>query len=243
MRVQLGCLVLALMLGGCVSKATHERAIEDARAELNRETARADKLAKALEEAERKGASEETLKELAKLRAQQARVQERLRLFEEFIEKFKAMIDAGRLNIVVRRGRIVLVMPTDVLFDPGKTEIKEEGEAALREIAKALRTVRGRRFQVMGHTDSTPIRKEEFPSNWELSCARALVVVHYLIKQGVRANTLSAAGYGQTDPVAGNGTGSGRARNRRIEIALLPNIEELIELPVLEKYQQSDVVE
>ncbi|MCU0692134.1 MAG: OmpA family protein [Polyangiaceae bacterium] len=222
------------LLSGCVSRATHEQALNDARTATEQEKARAEKLAEALEQAELRGASDETRKELEALRAQKARVEQRLRLFEEFVQKFKSMIDAGRLKIVARQGRIVLVMSTDVLFDPGKTEIKKEGEEALAEIAKNLGPVRGRRFQVVGHTDSTPIHKEQFPSNWELSTARALVVVHYLIRRGVRASTLSAAGYGQYDPVAPNTTDDGRAQNRRIEITLVPNIEELIDLPVVE---------
>jgi chemotaxis protein MotB len=72
---------------------------------------------------------------------------------------------------------------------------------------------------------------KEFESNWELSTARALVVVHFLVGKGVNAKTLSAAGYGEYDPVDSNGSNAGRAKNRRIEIVLQPDIEDLVALP------------
>jgi chemotaxis protein MotB len=93
-----------------------------------------------------------------------------------------------------------------------------------------------RSFQVAGHTDSLPIKKKgEFTSNWELSTERAVVVVKFLAQQGVSSNVLSAAGYGEFDPIASNGDNSGRAKNRRIEISLVPNIEELISAPELKE--------
>ena len=114
-----------------------------------------------------------------------------------------------------------------MLFDEGKTELKPEGKQAIVEIAKVLKTVGGRRFQVSGHTDNLPIVTKSYPSNWELSTERAVVVVKLLLRDGVRATGLSAAGYADVDPVAPNATPQGRAKNRRIEIVLVPNIEEL----------------
>lgn len=228
-----------------VPQAKYDKALKDAsdaraaadesqkrEVELNAEIER---LRKALAEAEAKGTSDETRAELEELRKQKAAVEARLRVFEEFLQKFKTMIDAGRLKVVVRRGQIVLVMATDVLFDLGKTDIKPDGKAALSELAATLRTVAGRRFQVAGHTDTTRIVSKEFASNWELSTARALVVVKFLIARGVNKKSLSAAGYGEFDPVDSNGTTVGRAKNRRIEIMLQPNIEDLVALPALQE--------
>jgi len=93
--------------------------------------------------------------------------------------------------------------------------------------------VQGRRFVVEGHTDNLPIQTKEFPSNWELSTARAVVVVKLLVAERVRPAVLSAAGYAEFDPVGNNTGAGGRAKNRRIEIILLPNIEELIKIPDL----------
>jgi chemotaxis protein MotB len=219
-----------------VKDARDARADAEARDKRTRELeAELERVRQALRQAEERGTSDETRAELEELRKQKAAVEARLRVFEDFLQKFKKMIDAGRLKVSVRRGQIVLVMATDVLFDPGKTEIKPEGKSALAELAATLRTVGGRRFQVAGHTDTTPIKSKEFRSNWELSTARSLEVVHLLVKRGVRKKALSAAGYGEHDPVASNGTAGGRSKNRRIEITLQPNIEDLVALPALEE--------
>jgi flagellar motor protein MotB len=176
--------------------------------------------------------SAELTAQLEELRKQKAAAEARAALFNEFVAKFKKMIDAGRVTIHVRRGRIVLSLRNDVLFDEGKVDLKPAGKDSLKEIAQALRTVSSRSFQVAGHTDNLPINSKEFPSNWELSTERAVVVVKFLAQQGVSATALSAAGYSEFDPVAPN-TPDARAKNRRIEISLVPNIEELISLPEL----------
>jgi chemotaxis protein MotB len=177
--------------------------------------------------------SAELTAELDELKKQKAAADARAALFNEFVSKFKKMIDAGRVRISVRRGRIVLSLHNDVLFDEGKTDLKPDGKQALTEIAQALKTVSSRLFQVAGHTDNLPIKNKEFASNWELSTARAVVVVKFLAQQGVSSAVLSAAGYGEFDPVASNGDATNRSKNRRIEISLVPNIEELISIPEL----------
>ena len=178
--------------------------------------------------------SAELTSQLDDLRKQKAAAEQRAALFNEFVAKFKKMIDAGKVRIGVRRGRIVLSLHNDVLFDEGKTDLKPEGKQALAEIGQALKTVSARSFQVSGHTDNLPIKnKEPFASNWELSTARAVVVVKFLADKGVNPAVLSAAGYGEFDPVAANGDAASRSKNRRIEISLVPNIEELISIPEL----------
>jgi chemotaxis protein MotB len=171
--------------------------------------------------------------QLDELRKQKAAADARAALFNEFVAKFKKMIDAGRVRLGVRRGRVVLSLRNDVLFDEGKTDLKTEGKQALSEIGQALKTVPGRLFQVAGHTDNLPIKNKEYASNWELSTARAVTVVKFLAAQGVNSAVLSAAGYGEFDPVSANGDEKNRAKNRRIEISLVPNIEELISIPEL----------
>jgi chemotaxis protein MotB len=171
--------------------------------------------------------------QLDELRKQKAAADARAALFNEFVAKFKKMIDAGRVRLGVRRGRVVLSLRNDVLFDEGKTDLKPEGKQALSEIGQALKTVPGRLFQVAGHTDNLPIKNKEYASNWELSTARAVTVVKFLAAQGVSSAVLSAAGYGEFDPVSANGDEKNRAKNRRIEISLVPNIEELISIPEL----------
>ena len=83
---------------------------------------------------------------------------------------------------------------------------------------------------VAGHTDNVAIKTARFPSNWELSSQRAIEVAKYMIAQGVDATHISAAGYGEYDPVVANDTPENKQANRRIEIIVMPNIEELPKL-------------
>jgi chemotaxis protein MotB len=141
------------------------------------------------------------------------------------------MVDAGDLSIALRDGRMVLQLPNDVLFDTGRVEIKPGGQAALKQVSTVLKTLEGRHLQIAGHTDNVPIDTARFPSNWELSTARGVEVVRFLIAQGVPPTTLAAAGYGEFDPVAANDNPKGRASNRRIEITLQPNVDEMVSVP------------
>jgi chemotaxis protein MotB len=179
-------------------------------------------LSKALDDAKRR---------LDELRKAQAAADARAQLFKDFIHKLKSMIDAGELRVAMRAGRLVIQLPNDVLFDSGQTAIKHAGKQALAALAKVLATTPGRSFQVAGDTDNVPIQTDRFPSNWELSTARAVEVVHFLVSQGVDPRAVSAAGYGEFDPVASNDTPDGRAKNRRIEITLQPKLDELVAAP------------
>jgi chemotaxis protein MotB len=170
---------------------------------------------------------------LEELRKAQAAAEARAQLFQQFVQKLRKMIDAGQLKVAMRAGRLVIQLPNDVLFDSGQTLIKPAGKEALGQLAKVLVTVRARAFQVGGHTDNVPIQTARFPSNWELSTARAVEVVKLLIAQGEDPHALSAAGYGEFDPVAGNDSPEGRAKNRRIELTLQPNLDELVAAPAV----------
>jgi chemotaxis protein MotB len=176
-------------------------------------------------------ALESTKVRLEELRKAQAAADARAALFKQLALKFQKMIDAGQLKVALRNGRMVIQMANDVLFDSGQTDIKASGKATLVQVADVLRTIQNRRFQVTGDTDNVPIQTALYPSNWELSTRRAVEVVHFLVSQGVRPEVLSAAGYSEFDPVASNDSPQGRTRNRRIEIVLQPNIDELVAVP------------
>jgi chemotaxis protein MotB len=170
---------------------------------------------------------------LDELRKAQAAADARTALFRELALKFQKMIDAGQLKIVLRNGRMVIQLANDVLFDSGQTELKPGGQQALAQIAAVLSSLKERRFQVAGHTDNVPITSSSsrFGSNWELSTARAVEVLRFLVAHGVKPEGLSAAGYGEFDPIASNDSAGSRGRNRRIEITLQPNIDELVAVP------------
>jgi len=231
-------LFLVLALAGCgIPKSQYDAAVADEQKKAKDQKDADDKqlaeMRARLAELESKQTDEQTRAELEELKAQKTAADARAKLFDDFIKKFQKMIDAGKLDITMRRGQIVLALATDVLFDQSKTEIKPEGKTALDEVAAALKGISGRRFQVAGHTDTYPIKTKEFPSNWELSTARAVSVVKLLVGAGVKAEALSAAGYAEFDPAQSNASDRGRSKNRRIEIVLVPNIEELVKMPEL----------
>jgi chemotaxis protein MotB len=203
--------------------------------QLRRELARLGKNADALlaEKGTLSSALADAKSRLEDLRKAQAAAEARAALFKQLALKFQKMIDAGELKVALRNGRMVLELPNDVLFDSGQTVIKPAGKQALSKIATILRTISDRHFQVAGDTDNVPIVTALFPSNWELSTRRAVEVVHFLVAQGMRPDLLSAAGFGEFDPIAPNDSAEGRAKNRRIEISLQPNIDELVSLPTV----------
>ncbi|MFA5275837.1 MAG: OmpA family protein [Candidatus Omnitrophota bacterium] len=119
---------------------------------------------------------------------------------------------------------LVITVVGDLLFNSGKDEIRPEAFPLLNKVATVLKENMAQ-FQVgiEGHTDNDPIAQTSWKSNWELSSARALSVLHYLInKKGLSPDRLSAIGYGEFQPVASNGTIEGKQLNRRVEIVILP---------------------
>jgi chemotaxis protein MotB len=125
------------------------------------------------------------------------------------------------------QGRLTVTILDRVMFDSGEAILKPDGQAVMRKVAAFLAGHTNLQIQVIGHTDNMPIRpdaRSRFASNWELSTARALAAVHFLTEQaGVDPRRVGAVGYGEYRPIADNATAEGRARNRRIEIAILPN--------------------
>ncbi len=210
-----------------VDEATAESA--NLRAELAKLGTNADALLS--EKGTLASALNESRARLEELRRAQAAAEMRARVYRDLALRLKKMVDAGDLAIVLRDGRMVLQLANDVLFESGQIDIKARGQAALKQLAVVLRSLEGRHFQVAGHTDNVPIETARFPSNWELSTARGVQVVRFLVAQGVPTAVLAAAGYGEFDPVGPNDNPKGRERNRRIEITLQPNVDEMVAVP------------
>ena len=164
-----------------------------------------------------------------------AKAKARIEMFKNMLAKFKKMMESGKIKIRIANNKMIVEMASAILFPSGKAKLSEEGETALAEVASILSTIGDRAFQVAGHTDNIPIDNKNFGSNWELSAARAVAVVEFMIEKGMAAENLSAAGYADTQPVAGNLSEEGRAQNRRIEIVLQPSLDELPDLSSLEK--------
>jgi chemotaxis protein MotB len=124
-------------------------------------------------------------------------------------------------TVIQRRGLVVRVLTDKLLFDSGQAKLQAAGDPLLEEVAQLLNVDQSHPITVEGHTDNVPIATAEFPSNWELSTARATTVVRFLIAHGVSAGRLAAAGYAALHPVASNATDAGRASNRRVDIVLM----------------------
>jgi chemotaxis protein MotB len=147
--------------------------------------------------------------------------------FRKLVARFRRMTEVGTLKVEIRDNRMIVSVGAQVLFDPGKTQLRKEGAEALAQITAVLKDVPERDFQVAGHTDNVAIRSARFRSNWDLSTARAVEVVNVMVANGMDAKRLSAAGYGDQAPIGPNANPEGRTKNRRIEIVLMPKLDEL----------------
>ena len=118
-------------------------------------------------------------------------------------------------------GTITVTLPNAILFSPGSARLRKETITELDHIHSVLRSsYPSKQIDVVGHTDSDPIRKSKWADNWELSAQRALSVLRYLVNKGIPADQIRAVGRGESVPRASNATSSGKAQNRRVEIVV-----------------------
>ena len=130
---------------------------------------------------------------------------------------------------------VVITLSETVLFAPGEATLTPAALPTLGKLAEIIRQ-KGKAVRVEGHTDNTPIATAAFPSNWELSTARATTIARYLVEtRGLPADQISAAGYGEYRPVAQNSTDEGKRQNRRVAIVLLNEVSSSPETPLQEK--------
>ena len=174
-----------------------------------------------------RGEKEATDVELLELRKQRDAAEKRIAAFKALQDKFRALTSTGKLEVLFRNGQMVLKLPSGILFPSGSDELSRDGLTALTEVFNVLLPYKDRRFVIAGHTDAVPIKSSKFKNNWYLSTARAIRVLQFMIDSGFGAKNLAASGYGEFDPIAPNDTDANRELNRRIEIILVPNLEEL----------------
>jgi chemotaxis protein MotB len=160
--------------------------------------------------------SKEKEKEITKLKG----------TYDQFAAHLKKEIEQGQIKIIQLSDRLSVVMVDKILFPSGEAEITPEGLMVLERIGDVLKNTQNKTIRVEGHTDNVQITnqlKKKYPTNWELSTARATNVVRFMQEKiGIEAKFLQPIGMSEYHPVASNDTPDGRSQNRRIEIALLP---------------------
>jgi chemotaxis protein MotB len=180
------------------------------------------KLAAKLEEESSAAKVEAERQRLLALELQQQKsvLEKRSAEYEALASSLDKEIKDGQIQVSELKGKLTVRMAEKVLFPSGSATVSAAGKKTLGAIGDAMKGVKGRIIRVEGHTDNVPIKSAKFPSNWELSSARAIAVVRILQDRGVDPTLLGAAGYAEFQPIAPNDTAPGRAQNRRIEISL-----------------------
>lgn len=159
--------------------------------------------------------------------AREARLAEVQGTYDELVGKLEEEIQRGEVKISELKGKLTVNVVDKILFDSGKAELKTAGIKVLQQIGDILKSAVDKDIQVEGHTDNVPIKgtlTQKYPTNWELSTARATTVLHFLQdKANISGERLSAVGYGEYRPISSNSTAEGRTLNRRIQIVLAAN--------------------
>lgn len=203
--------------------------IQDLKRKLLERGVNLENLTQSLEQQER------ALSEYQVRAAQLEQIRQRFELLRQKLEKLTQL----GLSVEVRDNRMLIQLPGDVLFSSGQDKLTDDGTQILAQVAGVVRgdeDLSKREFQVAGHTDDVPLTRGPFKDNWGLSAMRARSVLTFLITPleggggGLTPENWSAAGYASTDPVANNDTPEGRAKNRRVELVVLPNVEEMLNL-------------
>ncbi|MEW5694299.1 MAG: OmpA family protein [Candidatus Hydrogenedentota bacterium] len=170
---------------------------------------------------------EQKLKELeekiVELRKKNLDELKQLQIEKEALEKeLEKYAKTGDVTIFKTDEGITVRFPDRVFFDSGKAVIKPEGKEVLDKVINVIKKFQEREIRIEGHTDNVPINTYLFPSNWELSTGRSVVVLRYLVeKGGVSPLKVSAIGYGEYHPITTNDTDEGRAKNRRVDIIFI----------------------
>jgi chemotaxis protein MotB len=208
--------------------------VEDLKQKLRERGMNLDNLTQSLAE-ERKALEE------YKSRAEQ--LEQIRKRFETLRAKLAQLTNLG-LRVEVRDNRMLIQLPGDVLFDSGSDKLKPRGKEILTAVAGVVRgdaDLSKREFQVAGHTDSKRLKGGPYQDNWGLSAMRARSVLAFLTAPAADGGgaldpkNWSAAGYGETDPVANNDSDEGREKNRRVELVVMPNVEEMLNINSLVK--------
>ena len=183
-----------------------------------------------------KGLYENAVASLDSSAAEKSQLNEQLSKSQSTIEQLQAQIKehkatpeqatgfkVGQVSVDERAGTITVTLQNSILFPSGKATLIKADSSELDQIYSVLRDrYRGRQIDVVGYTDTDPIRKtkDKWKDNWDLSAARALTVLRYLVNRGIQPDQIRGVACGETRPVASNATSSGKAKNRRVDIVV-----------------------
>jgi len=204
LRITAAVAILATM-SGCVSTSKYEKL----EADKNQEIANLNK----------KVAELEQQKTELQTSSEQNKAQ-----YDALVSKLSTEVEKGQLQVKQYQNMLTVDVAEQIFFDSGHADLKDSGKAVLKKVGEALKGYENKIIRVVGYTDDVPIAKSIqniYPSNWELSVARATSVVRYLQEVGVPPERMIASGRGEYAPVASNDTPEGRQKNRRIEIQLI----------------------
>ena len=226
-------LAAGVMVAGCVSKGDYEKL----EADKNQEIASLQKQRGGLQEQVQGLQSQRTSLEQqqADLRRQiGALEQQRTQLltasqqntsqYDALVRNLTEEVKKGELQVRQYKDMLTVDVAEQLFFDSGRANLKDTGKAVLKKVGEALKGYEDKVIRVVGHTDNVPITKslqKVFPSNWELSVARATTVVRYLQEVGIPPERMVASGRAEYQPIAENDSAEGRKKNRRIEITLV----------------------
>lgn len=211
---------LASQVSGFSQLRAHNGQLEEELQQLEARPRQVERLKKELEQV--RAAREAQESKLAKVRREVQTVGREIdRITKALEEKF-----GKSLVVTLHQDRLVLTMLGQVLFESGKAQLTPVGLDIMRQVGKVLAPLPNKNIQVEGHTDNNPIYgrlQQQYPTNWELSTARATTVLRFLIEQtGMNPKDFSATGYADTRPAVPNDSEEGQAQNRRVEIVLYP---------------------
>lgn len=202
----------SLAIGGCVSTGKYEKLETD----KNQEIANLQK---------EKGTLQEQIAALEQQKtALQATSQQSQTQYDALVKKLSAEVEQGQLQVRQYKNMLSVDVAEKIFFDSGRAALKDSGKDVLAKVGEALKSYETKIIRVVGYTDNVPIAKASqsvYPTNWELSVARATNVVRFLAEVGVPPDRMVAAGRGEYAPIASNDTPEGRQKNRRIEIMLI----------------------
>jgi chemotaxis protein MotB len=241
-HLRFGSIVLAagLIATGCVSTGTFEKMQADKNGEitaLQQQKTDLEGQKKSLEEQKVKLEQDNaalkqqtaSLEQRSKAAEQEkaallAASQQRQLQYEQLVQGLSKEVEKGQLQVRQYQNMLAVDLAEQIFFDSGRAALKKEGKEVLKKVADALKGYENKVIRVVGHTDNVPLAKSlqgTFPTNWELSVARATTVVRFLQDAGIPPERLIPAGRGEYEPVAPNDTPEGRQKNRRIEIMLI----------------------